>query len=221
MTGAGQTTAAGGRGGRRGLFVVIEGIDQSGKQTQVERLQAWLRSAGYPACIFAFPAYDTPVGRLLGDFLAGRVELGLEARHLLYAANRWEVQPQIEATLTAGAVVVVDRFSGSGLAYGRAQGLDPDWLAGLERGLPVPDLVALLDLPPEVAFARKRRARDRYESRLELLSQARAAYRWLAERDGWLVLDATQPADTIAAALRSAVTARLAAEGGPAARVEP
>src|SRR5262249_55741829 len=158
------------------VLVAVEGIDQSGKRTQVERLAARLRAEGFAVRTFAFPAYDTPIGQCLRRYLAGEGEMGVELRQLLFAANRWEVKPAIEAALAAGEVVVIDRYSGSGLAYGLAQGMDLDWLEALERGLPQPDLTVLMDLAPEAAFDRKRSDRDRYEGQAELLERSRAAY---------------------------------------------
>lgn len=205
-----------------GRLVVVEGIDQSGKQTQIERLAARLSAEGHEVRTFAFPAYETPIGLLIRGYLAGEHELGLEPRQLLFAANRWELKPAIESALAAGVVVLVDRYSGSGLAYGLAQGLDRAWLEALEAGLPIPDLVVLLDLPPAVAFARKRLARDRYEDQIGLLERSRDAYRSLAESRGWLVVDALQPVDLIAEQLHRAVSRLLTGSahppGAPAAR---
>ncbi len=199
-----------------GRLIAVEGIDQSGKQTQVERLAARLRAAGLPVRSLAFPAYETPVGRLLRDYLTGSPaasEPGPELRQLLFVANRWEIEPAIRAALAAGETVIVDRYTGSGCAYGRAQGLDAAWVDALERGLPEPDLVALLDLPPAEAFARKRAGRDRYEAQVELLERSRAAYLRLAADRGWLVLDATASIDAIAERLGAAVLALLRDSG--------
>ena len=91
-----------------------------------------------------------------------------------------------------------------------AQGLDPDWLAGIQRFLPRPDLTILLDIAPETAVARKASNRDRYERDLALLSRVRKSYRVQAERGGWLRLDGERPKQDVSGDVISAVATRLA-----------
>ena len=73
--------------------------------------------------------------------------------------------------------LVCDRYLASSIAYGEAQGLDPGWLADIQRFLPPPDLTILLDIAPETAVQRKAAGRDRYERDLALLSRVRDSYR--------------------------------------------
>ena len=174
----------------RGRLIAIEGIDQAGKETVSRLLGATLTSAGLRVERVEFPDYTTPIGREIGRFLEGNHQLTTEVRQLLYVANRWERKEYLEELLAEGSTILVDRYTGSGLAYGYAQGLSMEWMEALEVGLPKADLVILLDILPEVSMARKTRARDAYEQQSQLLVRARDAYIMLAERDHWAVVDA-------------------------------
>ena len=184
---------------RRGRIIVFEGIDQAGKATQTRLLAKHLERQGYRTRTLSFPAYETAIGGQIGAFLAGRGELSLHVRHLLYAANRYEFKEEIEGWLEEGSIVLIDRYSASGVVYGRAQGLSRFWLESLEAELPAPDLVFFLDLAPEVALRRKRASRDRYEQNLPLLAACRRLYLELSrERTRWVRLSAEAPVETIA-----------------------
>ena len=193
-----------------GRLIVVEGIDQAGKQTVCERLVERLRSDGVPAELTGFPDYTTPLGHEIAAFLRGERDFPPQARQLLYAANRWERASEIRAWLAAGRAVVVDRYVASGIAYGTAHGLDSAWMREVERGLPAADLTVLLDVTPEVSVARKQTARDAYEARTELLTRARDAYLELARAPGWRVVDATGDKASVWSAVLGAVEAYLA-----------
>ena len=193
-----------------GRLIAIEGIDQAGKQTVCERLAARLRAEGVATELAGFPDYSTPLGREIAAFLRGERSFAPEARQLLYAANRWERAGEIREWLAAGRAVVVDRYTASGIAYGTAQGLDPEWMAQVERGLPAAELTLLLDITPEVSAARKTTARDAYEAQAGLLARARAAYLDLARVPGWQIVDATGNKDSAWAGVLAAVAAHLA-----------
>ena len=193
-----------------GRLIVVEGIDQAGKQTVCERLAERLRAEGVPTELTGFPDYVTPLGREIAAFLAGERDFPPQARQLLYAANRWERAAEMRAWLDAGRAVVVDRYVASGIAYGTAQGLDPAWMRVVECGLPAADLTLLLDITPDVSVARKRTARDAYEGRIDLLTRAREAYLELARGPGWRVVDATDDKDAVWSAVLTAVEGYLA-----------
>src|ERR1700745_2482435 len=109
----------------RGKLIAIEGIDGSGKRTQVELLATALRTQGHSVHSTGFPQYDSWFGKMVGQFLNG--ELGpLEAvdphfTALLYAGDRFEAKPKIEAALNEGKIVLIDRYIGSNLAHQTAR----------------------------------------------------------------------------------------------------
>ena len=192
------------------MLIAFEGLDQSGKQTQAERLHSFVESRGRTCRLLSFPAYDTSIGREIREALHGGRAYLPDALQLLYIANRYERKPQIEQWLSEGTIVVCDRYLASSIAYGEAQGLDPAWLADVQRLLPAPALTILLDIAPETAARRKKMNRDRYERDLALLSRVRQSYRRQAQQDGWLSLDGERPKEAVAADIVKAVEPRLA-----------
>jgi dTMP kinase len=194
----------------KGLLIAFEGLDQSGKQTQAERLKAAVEAAGRRAVLLDFPSYETHIGKEIGAGLQGQRDYAADTMQLLYVANRHEKKPQIEQVLAAGGVVICDRYLASSIAYGEAQGLDPAWLREIQKYLPPPDLTILLDIAPETAAGRKTTNRDKYERDLALLSRVRASYRRQAEGADWLRLDGERAKDAVAADVAQAVMPRLA-----------
>ena len=189
----------------KGLLVVFEGLDQSGKQTQAERLKAEVERGGRRCVLFDFPSYETHIGKEIGAGLHGEREYGPDVMQLLYVANRYEKKPHIETILGAGGVVICDRYLASSIAYGEAQGLDGGWLREIQRYLPQPDLTILLDIAPETAAGRKTTNRDKYERDLTMLSRVRDSYRAQAAAAGWLRLDGERDKDVISADVLMAV----------------
>jgi dTMP kinase len=193
-----------------GLLIAFEGLDQSGKQTQAERLNAQVEARGRTAVLLDFPSYETRIGQEIHEALHGARDYGADVMQLLYVANRYEKKPPIEQMLAAGTVIICDRYLASSIAYGEAQGLDGGWLREIQRYLPPPDLTILLDIAPETAAGRKTANRDKYERDLALLSRVRESYRRQADAGGWLRLDGERAKDAVAADVLTAVAPRLA-----------
>ncbi len=218
----------------RGKLIAIEGIDGSGKRTQVELLAKSLAARGYSIYATGFPQYDSWFGKMVGRFLNG--ELGpLESvdphfTALLYAGDRLEAKPQIEAALDRGQTVVADRYVGSNLAHQTARVPAPEraafqaWIEHLEYGiygLPRESLILYLRLPPRDAQALIRRKSERpytsakhdlQEASLRHLEQAAQMYDLLAQNAPWVTIqcfDTTRNAmrlpDEIAQEVLSAV----------------
>ena len=193
-----------------GHLVAFEGLDQSGKQTQAEQLRDHLVAAGRRCVLLSFPDYLSPIGEEIAKALHGERDFAPDVMQLLYVANRYERRRRMQQWLTDGAVLLCDRYVASSIAYGEAQGLDPAWLADVQRYLPPPDLTILLDIAPETAVARKASGRDRYERDLELLSRVRASYRRQSAAPDWLRLDGERDMALVSADVIRAVDARLA-----------
>ena len=193
-----------------GHLIAFEGLDQSGKQTQAERLVQALRERGRDVRFLSFPDYATSIGGEIGRALHGERDYAPDTLQLLYVANRSEFRPAIQSAVAAGGIVVCDRYLASSVAYGEAQGLDPDWLMTIQRHLPQPSLTILLDIPPEASLQRKQRARDRYEQDLALLARVRESYRRQAMRPEWFSLDGSQDKDRVTEAVFSLVRSQLA-----------
>ena len=191
------------------MLVAIEGLDQSGKETQAKLLRNRIRAVGYKSRVESFPDYGTSIGEEIARALQGEREYGPETMQLLYVANRFERKLDIDRWNDAGIVVIFDRYVASSIAYGEAHGLDPNWLTNLQLYLPQPDLTLLLDIAPKTAVERKATGRDRYERDLELLERVRGSYLRQAEQSDWMLVDGEQNKEQVAAALAAALEPRL------------
>ena len=146
----------------RGLFITFEGMDGSGKTTQMRRLAGRLRAAGRTVLETVEPG-GTPIGRKIRQILldAANQELSARAELLLYFASRAQnVDELILPALGRGEIVVADRFTDSTLAYqGCGRGLGAETVLDLDRiacrGLK-PDLTLLVDIDLETSLARMR-----------------------------------------------------------------
>lgn len=208
---------------KRGVLVGIEGIDAAGKRTQTTFLAEWLRAKGLTVATISFPDYSTSIGREIHDFLHGKKTYPAEVRHMMFAANRWEDKGKVEALLAKSDVSIVNRYTESNLAYGIANGLNLDWLSNLEVGLPKTDAVLVLDAPPSVLYHRRASAKDKYEESAKIQENAREAYKELALRFGWKLIDASGNAQNTHHSVTAAVSGLLqpggvARAGGKAAR---
>ncbi|KAH7220620.1 thymidylate kinase-domain-containing protein [Fusarium oxysporum] len=141
----------------RGAFIVLEGLDRSGKTTQVKLLEQRFVEEGKKVKVMRFPDRTTPIGQMIDAYLKSDVEMDDHVIHLLFSANRWEAVKQIQSLLASGTTIVCDRYYHSGIVYSAAKqnpSLTLPWARAPERGLPRPDLVLFLDLTEEQAQAR-------------------------------------------------------------------
>ena len=137
-----------------GTFIVIEGIDGTGKSTQARRLAAWFEAQGHEVVVSREPT-DGPWGRKLRESAAsGRLSPADELDYFL-KDRRQHVTELIEPALTAGKVVILDRYYFSSMAYQGCRGFDPAEIRWLNEAIaPVPDLLLILDVAVDVGLAR-------------------------------------------------------------------
>lgn len=174
-----------------------------------------------------FPDRTTAVGTLIDGYLKTATNLDDGVAHLLFSANRWEARSALLSKLAAGTTLVVDRYAYSGVAFTAAKrvpGLDAAWAAAPDAGLPAPDAVLYLTLPPAVAATRGGFGGERYEEEgllgrvvgeFEALRAADAA-RGARAPTRWAVVDADGTVDDVAARVEAAVAPALAAAAGGA-----
>ena len=198
----------------KGRFVVLEGGDGSGKSTQQALLAERLRSLGREVVATREPG-GTDVGVGIRALVLGGGAIDPATEALLIAADRAEhVAGVIRPALERGAVVVSDRHVPSSLAYqGVARGLGVDDIARLSewatRGVR-PDLVVVLDVPPDEAGRRRAGPLDRMEREpAEFRASVNEVYRDLAARFGWAVVDGTAPVEDVAERIWALVEALL------------
>ncbi|EAQ82960.1 hypothetical protein CHGG_10778 [Chaetomium globosum CBS 148.51] len=150
----------------RGALVVLEGLDRSGKTTQVKLLEQRFVELGRKVKVMRFPDRTTPIGQMIDSYLKSQVEMDDHVIHLLFSANRWEAAKTITHLLTQSTTVLCDRYYHSGIVYSSAKqnpSLTLPWARGPEIGLPRPDLVLFLDLDENQARARGGWGGEAYE----------------------------------------------------------
>ena len=137
------------RPGTRGKLLVLEGLDGSGKSTQLPRLAARLRAAGHTVIETREP-HDCAAGRRIRALArSGEPALPEQELALFMEQRRAHVRERIAPALARGEVLLSDRYFLSTVAYQGARGLDPTaLLAANEAEFPLPDLALLLELPP-------------------------------------------------------------------------
>lgn len=199
--------------GDRGRLIAFEGVEGSGKSTQLELLRQVLSGRGCEVVVTREPG-GTPAGeRIRSLLLEPEVELHPRAEALLFAAARAElVEAVIRPALERGAVVLCDRYLDSSLAYqGGARGLGRGPVTEVNRfatGGLVPDLVVLLDLDPASGLRRRAGELDRIEAQdLAFHRRVRQAFCDLAAADPgrFAVIDAAAPVQEVAARVQAAV----------------
>ncbi|KSW21833.1 dTMP kinase [Cellulomonas sp. B6] len=200
-----------------GLFVSFEGGDGVGKSTQVSLLGHHLAALGREVVVTREPG-GTPLGLELRQAILHGEDLDPRTEALLYAADRaHHVATLVRPALERGAVVLTDRYLDSSVAYqGTGRGLGADEVERLSlwaaRGL-LPHVTVLLDLDPAVGLARLTGDPDRLESAgADFHRRTREAFLARAAQDPgrWLVLDAAQPAEVVAAQVRERLAPFLA-----------
>ena len=171
----------------KGKLIVLDGIDGSGKTTQVKLLKRYLTSKGVPFEVISFPRYGhNKYTDQIEQYLKGEKSFAPYTIAKAYAGDRMLAKPQIEQWLQEGKLVIANRYTGSNKAH-----LDVD----LEEDMPEPDLTILLDVDPKVGQknAKKDHKVDIHEGSLEHQEKAAKIYLEIAEsQPNWVVVNCMQ-----------------------------
>ena len=192
---------------RRGLFIVIEGIDGTGKSTQAKRLGEWFVSQGREVVLSREPT-DGPWGKKLRESAAtGRLPPEEELQYFLND-RRQHVAETISPALAAGKVVILDRYYFSTMAYQGARGFDPSEIRRMnEEFAPIPDLLLILDLDVDTAHRRighRGDSANEFEKR-ESLERCREIFLSLKDEPFVRVIDSAGSLDDVSARILSIV----------------
>ncbi len=188
----------------RGLFIMIEGTDGSGKGTQTELLVERFQKEGFPVEQIHFPQYGQPSAALVEDYLNGKFgtaeQVGPYRASILYAVDRYAASEKIQNWINQGKIVIANRYVGSNLGHQGGKISDSEqrkkyfeWNYDLEYGIfkiPYPDVIIILLLKPvidqklvdqkgERAYLNGKK-RDIHEDDLSHLKNAESAYLQLA-----------------------------------------
>ncbi|MDE2849560.1 MAG: dTMP kinase [Acidobacteriota bacterium] len=198
-----------------GLFITFEGLDGSGKSTQLKRVAADLERRGVAHVVTREPG-GTPFADLLRELFlrheAAQVD-GVVELMLVFASRRQHLIEVIEPAVAAGAVVLCDRFTDSTYAYqGGGRGVPRGAIEEADRlatGCRTPDRTLFFELSPEEAQRRRREgATDRIDREsLAFYRRVHEAYggRIAAEPERFRAIDATASIDDVARAVESAL----------------
>lgn len=188
---------------KNGKFIVIDGIDGSGKTTQLNLLKEQLEKSGYETAILDFPQYNTKSAGLVEEYLSGKYgqadEISPYKASIFYAVDRYDASFKIRNWLKEGKIVLANRYTSANLGHQGGKIADQterkkffNWLYDLEYnilGIPKPDLSIILHVEPEIAQQLiKQRARadwngktnDIHENDLNHLKKAAEVYQEIA-----------------------------------------
>lgn len=204
---------------RAGTFIVIEGADGSGKGTHTELLITALQQEGYRVMKQDFPRYYTSVfGKLIGEALRGEhgdfLKMSPYLSSLPYALDRMSASTEMKAALKKGTVIISNRFTPSNIAFqaaklkkGEERNRFIKFLEHVEYeegGVPRPDLVIFLDVPPRIAhrliahkegrtYMKGKGSHDSYEKDREYQKQVYKVYLELAKNHHhWIKINLTK-----------------------------
>jgi dTMP kinase len=203
------------------VFITFEGPDGSGKTTQIRLLVDWLGEQGYEVVLTREPG-GTDIGNQIRRVLHDPDNDEIDARTeiLLYSASRAQNVAQfIQPALSAGKIVISDRYADSTLAYqGYGRCLDLDTLktiTAFATGGLTPDLTLFLDVPAQEGLSRRQAGGEEWNrldaEALEFHQRARTGYLNLIAQDPsrWVVIDAVLPIEEIQSEIRAVVRTRL------------
>ena len=212
-----------------GRFIVLEGADGAGRSTQAGLLKAWLEGAGHAVLETGLRRSDllrSLIDQVKAGNAVGRTTLGL-----LYATDlAHEVEQRIRPALRAGFIVVADRYIYAAMARQLVRGARPKWLAKLFGFALQPDLVLYLRTTPEERLQRTLAksgrldywesgmdlglAADRHASFLKYQRRLQKRFDQLAEKHGFITVDASRERQAVAAAIRNHVQGILEGSEG-------
>ena len=180
-----------------GKFIVLEGIDGSGKSTQLALLKNHFEKLGQKIATFDFPQYNKKSAGMVEEYLSGKYgllkEVGPYEASVFYAIDRYDASFKIKEWLKKGYLVLSDRYVGSNIGHQggkikneKGQAAYFKWLYDLEYRIfkiLKPTLSIILNVPPKIAYElcenserRKTKKKDIHEDSLKHLDDAKKAY---------------------------------------------
>lgn len=207
-------------GTKRGLFVVIEGIDGAGTTTQARKLTRALQRNGKDA-VFTFEPTDGPIGSMIRQVLRGRMvtkmadnsvkPFNADTMTLLFSADRLDHNENlIKPALDKNKTVICDRYYYSTIAYQGVDG-DMDWVKQANSKASKPDLVFYLKIDPKISLKRiGNRSESEIYEKVDFLEKVSQNYDKLFESlENTIVLDAGRSLEELAAEIRRVVLDRI------------
>lgn len=184
-----------------GKFVVFEGIDGAGDETQTKLLFNYLKKQKKSVKKLSYPDYQTPIGKLIHQYLYKKYNFSVETQFLLYLTDFIKDKENLKKWLKQGKIVISDRYFTSTIAYQGLKGFPIKKALKIAEllELPKPDLIIYLKISPQVSIQRKskeKRILDRNEANKKLQSQLASFYEKLTKKQvfsRWVIIDGERP----------------------------
>ena len=150
---------------KRAPFVVVEGIDSSGKTTHVEAIANALAHLHYSVRVITFPNNLTPLGRFLKHILQTGSQMECWTQHILFSLHRWEMVDLIQESLITGTAVICERYAWSGVVYSYVSNprMPLEAYMTCDHGILQPDVVVLLTTSPQESIGRRNAISPQFE----------------------------------------------------------
>jgi len=187
---------------QKGKFIIIEGIDGCGGETQTGLLSDFFITQGKQIEKMTYPQYDQPIGQLIHNFLYEKYDLSPEVQTLIYFSEFVKDKEKIQKDLEFGKILISDRYFTSTLVYQGLRGVDLNKIISLSDlfNIPKPDLCIYLRISPETSMKRKSSEKqgdlDRNEKDLEFLRNLVNMYDRIAKDNlfcKWEIVDGEKP----------------------------
>ncbi|RUM37500.1 MAG: dTMP kinase [Desulfobulbus sp.] len=192
---------------KQGVLIAFEGIDGTGKSTQIHLLADYLRAKGFEVVVTREPT-DGPYGRRIRHLYVNRQSSTPEEELELFVQDRRQhVDEVIAPALAEGKIVLTDRYYYSTAAYQGAAGMDPEAIFAANDFAPRPDLVVLLVMDPEESVRRIEQLRGERLNDFEQIEQLRKVADLFAtfSDDCILRVDAARPIDRVQAEIQKGI----------------
>lgn len=204
---------------KKGKFIVIEGIDGCGGETQTNFLSVFLSKKGYQVKKISYPDYNGPIGELIHHFLHKKYEFPLGTETLIYFADFTKDTKELNELIDKGGIIISDRYVTSNIVYqSLIKGFPFEKILELKDlfNLTKPDLCIYLKISAETSFNRKMKEKngslDRHEEDKKFLNQVAAGYDKMAKENivcDWAIIDGEKSIDEVSNNILEVITNKL------------
>jgi dTMP kinase len=171
---------------KKGLFITIYGVNNLGKTTHCEILEKKLLEMGFKVKRIKYPVYSVePSGSYINRVLREkgfRENISGEEFQLWYVLNRYQYQDELKKLIEDGYIVIAEDYSGTGIAWGIAKGVDPEWIIKANENLLKEDLAVLFTGERKLSSIEEV---HKHEQNSELIERCRQVHLDLSDRFNW------------------------------------